>query len=101
MPVIDQEWRALSAAKRDVLVAIALEGAATGVDIHRRVRGDDGNDPRTYETLRKLREDGYIDKRETADGREKQNYLTADGKDLLRRSPGAWFNGLPVNGPNA
>jgi hypothetical protein len=85
--VISPEWRAVNprANKRDVLVALALIGPATGTEIHERVREDPDAStlPVTHATLRELADAGYVVQREGEDARTKNNRLSSAGWDLI------------------
>jgi len=87
MQVIDPEWRELVAGKRDVLVALAIDGPDTGTAIHTRVRGDDpATEPATQRLLKQLEHAGYIEREvSTEDNRAKINRLTDEGHDIVER----------------
>jgi len=87
MALIDPDWRDLSSYKRDLLVALAADGPATGVTLHERVRADAAKNPaRTYSHLTDLVDMGLVRREDSeTDGRERVNHLTDDGRDLVER----------------
>jgi DNA-binding MarR family transcriptional regulator len=82
---IHPDWRALTVGKRDVLVALARKGPASGADVHRRVRGHEPQtEPTTHRQIQQLEDAGLVD-REQVDGRTMRCELSAAGWRLVRR----------------
>lgn len=83
--IISQQWRELNNEKRDILVALAVDGPASGADIHRRLRG---NEPQTEGTTHRNLQtllDWSLVSRESVDGRENRYQLTDDGHNLVQQ----------------
>jgi Fe2+ or Zn2+ uptake regulation protein len=81
---IDQRWRDLSLERRDILVALARDGPASGADVHRRLRGQEPQtEPSTHRNLQVLLDAGLVD-REPVDNRENRYSITDDGVELVR-----------------
>ena len=85
--VIDPVWHDLNNIQRDILVALARAGPASGADVHRRLRGDE---PRTegvtIRNLQDLEARGLLTREaDEDDDRVLINALTIDGVALLRR----------------
>jgi len=83
--VIGEAWRGLPAGQRDVLVALAVGGPASGAEIHRRIRGDEPQtEPTTQRNLASLAEFGYVAREEG--GGAFTNSLTDRGFALVERN---------------
>lgn len=81
---IDSRWRQLNTERRDILVALARDGPASGADVHRRLRGKEPQtEPSTHRNLQVLLDSGMVG-REPVDKRENRYQLTAKGVELVR-----------------
>ena len=77
-------WRELNANQRDILLALALDGPASGRGIFDRVGNVAGHqrEMSTYRNLKPLEERGLLTRRER-DGREDEYDLPDDGNKLV------------------
>jgi len=78
---IDPEWRDLSAAKRDILIALAQYGPLTGQALADRIKR---HRTRTQEHLRVLRDEGLVGTDGARNSRD--NKITTTGMALLHRA---------------
>jgi Fe2+ or Zn2+ uptake regulation protein len=80
---LDAEWRRLSANRRDVLVALAAVGPASGAAVHRWIRGEGEpqTQPTTQRHLSDLADRGYVAR--DHQGGCVENRLTDEGALLV------------------
>lgn len=78
-------WQRMSETKRDVLLAIAVDGPMIGAEVHNAL--DCKTSPNIYNALDSLREDGLVAGTETESKRESvRNALTTEGLGLVYQS---------------
>jgi len=83
--VIDDDWRALTATQRDVLVVVGVIGPSSGAEIAAEI--PDLHPNTVYPTLSTLREMGYIGTEHRGEETDdKSNGLTDAGETLLDRA---------------
>jgi len=86
MPTVPPEWQDLAPYARDILLTLALDGGASGHEIHVALGGDPGDHshPSIYRNLADLNGKGLVASTER-DGRTDEWDLTNDGEALVSR----------------
>lgn len=101
-PVIDDDWRELNAIQRDILVALAIGGDGSGIDITERIGRDYSARTSTYRNLADLRERGLTAFDESGgDDRMQVHELTDAGWDVVTAGVVAPAKRLGVEQVNA
>lgn len=79
-----RDWLELSAIRRDVLVSLDVDGPGSSKEIHDRIGGVDGR--QSYQAVARnmsaLRDAGLVEAYPET-GRNAENRLTPDGRELL------------------
>lgn len=84
--VIDPEWRDLKAIRRDILVVLALEGPANGVELDTKIGTGNETANTTQRNVQILADKGYLTHEQNPDNkREWVNSLTPKGERVVRR----------------
>jgi len=87
MPLIEEDWRALTATERDVLTVLALGGEANGHTVHEHLRGDAPTTrSTTLRALHSLEDKGLVKSGPHRGPKGKIIRLTGEGWSLVYAS---------------
>ena len=83
--LIDPEWRNLKMTQRDVLVCLAVDGPASGVELDKKIGTGNETANTTQRNVQMLVDKGFIEHEQNPDdGRQWINRLTEKGERAVQ-----------------